>query len=350
MGKLIDQFSKELRGQTKEEVKELNTEGVSDPFERYVAAQEKKERFEVTFGYAANDGALSGVDEFGVELILDGEQLSRDLSYYSVEHRASFVGVPFTVRVKEVDEEAGVVYLSTAWSDSKDTRARLIAEIERELKKREESGDTEPLVVPGRIMNVSEERALVDILGKGVLGIIKVQNWKKGYVRYFTKTVKKGDIYDFVIQKKLPRKSNSRVPAFALTRKPLTEDPWQNIPKKLQVGTVITVKCLGRPQGKTYWWGSSPMVEGIELMADYTEKFARPIIGVSYKCKITTLDPVKHRFQVVPFALASKDTGTAESVEFIQSKKPIQPKIAVDEKAEKTKATGTKKKTADNKK
>jgi hypothetical protein len=316
MGKLIERFANELRGTSESEVAPLAKEGVSDPFERYALAQEKKERFEVTFGATSPDGSLYGSDEFGVRLVLEKEQLMKDLTYYEVEYRANFVGTPFVVRVKSIDEEAGIVYLACAWSDSRHTVNQLIDEIKREIAKEDSM-----LVVPGRIINVSEERALVDILGKGILGIIKVENWKKGYVRYFTKTVQKNEIYDFVVVKELPRKSRSRTPAFALTRKPITEDPWKNIPEMLAVGSVITVKCLGRPEGKTYWWGSSPMVEGIELMGDYTGAISHPLVGTSYKCKIKKLDPAKHRFQVVPFAIAGKDTGTKDAVEFIQSKK-----------------------------
>ncbi len=316
MGKLIEQYSSELRGQAESQPPVLDVKGVTDPLERYQEAMDNKERFEVTFGYASNDGTLYGTDEFGVRLVIAGEQLAKDLSYYSAEHKASFVGTPFVVRVKEIDEENATVYLRTAWSDSKDTRNKLISEIRREIEKEDAQ-----LVVPGRVIQVNEKRALVDILGRGILGIITVDNWQKGYIRYFSKTVQKNGVYDFVVKKELPKKAKTRTPAFILTRKPITEDPWQNIPPMLAVGSVITVKCLDRPQGKTFWWGTSPMVEGIELMCDYTSSVPHPLVGVSYKCKIKKLEPEKHRLQAAPFVLASKDTGTKEAVEFIQSKK-----------------------------
>lgn len=318
MGKLIEQYAGELRGQSEKKVTKPKKVKVADPLERYNEAKEKKERFEVTFGYAAQDGTLYGQDEYGIKLVLDGEQLSKDLSYYSADLKANFIGTPFVVRVRDVDDEEGVVYLRSAWSDGKDTVNRIIAEIRAELAREDRK---EPLIIPGRILSVSEKSATVDLLGKGIIGIISVDNWQKGYVRYFKDVVHKNDVYDFVVRKELPRKDKSRPTAFSLTRKPITEDPWEHIPENLEVGSVITVKCLGRPEGKTFWWGTSPMIEGIELMGDYSGSVPRPLVGTSYKCKITKLDPKKHRLQVVPFALASKDTGTKEAVEFITSKK-----------------------------
>ena len=71
MGKLIERFASELRGTSETTVAPLVKDGVSDPFERYAIAEEKKERFEVTFGATSPDGSLYGSDEFGVKLVLE---------------------------------------------------------------------------------------------------------------------------------------------------------------------------------------------------------------------------------------------------------------------------------------
>lgn len=312
----LDKYASELRkgvlGTDRMELEVVSP----DPLERYKEALANNHRFEVTFGMVTASGTLYGRDEFGVTIILEGEDLARDLSYYSDANKSKFIGVDFVVKVASVDDERGIVYVRSAWSNAKDTRNKIIAEIFKELAK----GKSD-LVLPGRVMMVNERRALVDLLGKGILGIINVKDWECGYVRHLNQFVKKNDILDFVVQSPLPEKKNF-TRGFRLTRVPLTSDPWKNIPVGLEVGAAITVKCIDKPAGKSYWWGTTPFIEGIEVMGDYTTSIRRPLVGISYKCKITKLDAEKHKLQVAPFDIAASDTGTREAVKFIVSKRP----------------------------
>lgn len=321
MGKLLKQFSEEMRTKfgMNEEVKPLFQEKVADPLKRYQEAFENKESFEVKFEQSGKDGTLSCIDNYGIKIVLDGDYLRKDLPYYEEANKASFIGVDFVVKIEKVDEAEGVVYVRSAYSNSQTTRQRLIREILSEVNK--EGG--EMLVLPGRVINVSEKRAMIDLLGKGILGIINVNDWQVGYVRHLPKTIHKGEVYDFVVEKPLSNSERHRSLAFRLTRVPITEDPWEAIKKTnpdLAVDSVLTVKCIAKPSGKSYWWGISPMINGIEIMGDYSSSVARPYVGVTYKCRVKRYDPDQQKLQVVPFDIIDTAGGSKEAVKFISTR------------------------------
>lgn len=318
MGKLLDKYSNELRSKVEgQATTRVIEENEKDPFARYREVFEKKQSFEVSFGMVDTDGTLSGIDQFGIKFILDGESLSKDLTYYAEGNKAKFIGVDFNVKIERIDEANGVIYVKSAYSNVHSTRQTLISEIMKELG----SGNTN-LVLPGRIVSVSEKRAMVDLLGKGILGFISVEKWQKGYVRHLPKVVKKNEVYDFLVVKPMPKKKNSSI-AFRLSREEITEDPWVVLKRDnpgLGVDSIITVQCIAKPAGKSYWWGICPMVNGIEIMGDYTTSI-RPYVGVVYRCKVTRFDPDNQKFQVAPFDVIDSPTGTKESIKFISSKK-----------------------------
>ena len=343
MGKLLEQYASELRKEMAEKIESLDIK-TPDPLDRYKEAKDKDQRFEVTFGMVEPDGSLVGQDEYGVTIRLEGESLARDLSYFASANKAKFMGVDFIVKVLDVDEDTYTVTVRSAWSNSRDTRHRLIAEIMREL----ENGN-ENIVLPGRIIMSNEKQALVDILGKGILGIIKVFNWQVGYVRHLKKVAKKNEVYDFVVKKPLKQKPGHSQ-AFSLSRVEITKDPWTTIPKGIQVGTLINITCVEKPAGKSYWWGICPLVQGIEIMCDYSSSVNRPLVDVVYRCKVTKFDPEKQILQAVPFDVAPGDTGTKEAVKRVTSKRPLPAFVEgtdktteVAEEKKTTKKTTTKK-------
>lgn len=322
MGKLLQKYSDEMHG--KQEAKTGVKKVVSapadskDPLARYQDAMKNKQSIEIKFELSEADGSLVARDSAGVKIVYDGDVVRRDMPYFEEANKASFIGVDFVVKIESIDEAAAIVYVKSAYSTSQATKTKLIREILSEC-----DGE-EMLVLPGRIITVSEKRALVDLLGKGILGIISVDNWQKGYVRHLQKTIHKGEVYDFVVQKPLPQKDRrKRSLAFRLTRVPITEDPWQLLKKNnpgLAVDSIITVKCISKPAGKSYWWGMSPMVEGIEIMGDYSNAITRPFVGATYKCRITKFDPDNQKFQVVPFDVIDTPGASKEAIRFISSR------------------------------
>ncbi|WP_026653360.1 hypothetical protein [Butyrivibrio proteoclasticus] len=315
MGKYIEKYSALLRDDQQRNTTRLpEDKNVVEPLARYREAKAKNQAFSVVFGLATPEGSLYGEDEYGVTIVLENEVLAKDLSYFTAYIKDRFMNVDFNVLVKDIDEKNNTVFVRSAHSDRGTTKAKLISEIIHDLN------GGKKLIVPGTIISVSENRVLVNILGQGILGICRIKHWTNGFQRTLVNSIEVGEVYDFLIDSMLP-KGKHATQAFALTRDTITEDPWKNLPDFIKEDTVIDVTCIEKPDGKTYWWGKSNFVKGIEIMCDYTENIGRPLIGAMYKCKIKKLSPVDHVFKVVPFALASKDPQTIAAVKFINRRR-----------------------------
>lgn len=323
--KVADEMKKKYSKDSIKSGNALPEAAEKDPFARYRQAFEKKENFEVIFDASEGDGTLIGRDQYGIKLVLESEYLEKDLPGYESANKAHFVGVDFVVKVVSLDEAEGIVYLRSGYSNNSSMRSRLIREIFSELNCNDRKED-DYLVLPGRIIKVDEKRALVDILGKGILGIIPANEWKNGYTRHLSKVVGKGEVYDFVVLRAKSKTNQHKNLAFELTRKPITEDPWMKLKinnSGLDVGSVISVKCISKPAGKSYWWGLSPMVEDIEIMGDYSTSISHPMNGCTYKCRIKRYDPDNQKFQVVPFEMIDTKEGTRTTVKFLTERPAV---------------------------
>ena len=329
MGKLIDQFSSELKkdplfidkagseeaASTKKAVKER----IEEALKPFVEAEEAKERFDVIFGYADDIGNLYATDENGIRVVLPAEELQKDLDWYRSWVKDKFIGTPFTVAITKIDKKNGVVYVKSGRSSASPERVRLIREIDAELKK------GVPVVVPCRVASVQSNAVYLEICGSRILGICNIANWSKAYTREMTNAVNTGDIIEFAIQSKLPKKKGADV-AYSLTRVPLTKDPWEQIPQDFfKENAVILVKCVDIPENKSYWWGTSPLVPEIEIQGNFNSKFEGGIMrDVTYKCKIKVIDLEKRRFQVSPFEPVQNKNATNA----ILFKKMKMPKVS----------------------
>lgn len=328
MGKLIDQFTTELKKDPlfkdtagSEEVaktKKAEKDRLAQALEPFIEAEKGKERFDVIFGYADDAGNLFATDENGIRVILSAEELQKDLQWYRAWNKDKFIGTPFTVVVSKIDKKNGVVHVKNGRSASSPERVRLIREIDAELKR----GTP---VVPCRVASVQENAVYLEICGSRILGICNVANWSKAYTREMTNAVKTGDIIEFAIQSKLPKKRGADV-AYSLTRVPLTKDPWDQIPQDLfKPNAVMLVKCVDIPNNKSYWWGTSPLVPDIEIQGNFNDKFEGGVMrGVVYKCKIKVIDLEKRRFQVSPF----EPVLSANAMNAILFKKTKIPKVS----------------------
>ena len=326
MGKLIDQISDELKKDPlfidtagSEEVaktKKAQKERLEEALLPFVEAEKGKEKFDVIFGYADDTGNLYATDENGIRVILAAEELQKDLDWYRSWVKDKFIGTPFTVVITKIDKKNGIVHVKSGRSASSPERARLIKEIDLELKKGMP-------IVPCRVASVQENAVYLEICGSRILGICNVANWSKAYTRQMTNAVKTGDIIEFGIQGKLPKKRGADV-AYSLTRVPLTKDPWNEIPQDLfKPNAVMLVKCVDIPENKPYWWGTSPLVPDIEIMGNFNDKFEGGVMrGVVYKCKIKVIDLEKRRFQVSPFEPV-QSTNAMNAILFKKMKIPM---------------------------
>ncbi len=329
MSKLLNQYSMQLRKNTIPAVK-VGEQVESLSIDTFKECQKNHTTFDVIFSYASKDGDLKAtVDD--IMVILKGTDLHLALPYYNSWIKDRFVGTPFTVSVKEIDEENKTVYVQSSRSGSSDNiRGRLTAEIQKELKKRqktdgaEDAKEQEPLVVAGKIIQVTDGRAIVNLLGIGIMGIIYSRNWSTAYTRSLNGLCQKNEVYDFEILRQFPKKKDKSV-AFELSRKNVGGDPWEMIPEEFcQKDSIINVECIEKPQNKTYWWGRSNLIKGIEIMGNFNSNLGNIMVSVTYKCKVVAVDKEKHMFKVVPFDTADEVSGDMKrAIRFIESKKTV---------------------------
>lgn len=317
MGKLINRFNEELHkdsGTTSTVLMpdmELADTDKNDYLERFRLCQKEKGVFEVSFSYADTEGNLYATDENGVRIVFKKDEILKGMSYYNAYHKDSYLGTSFLVKISDIGVD-GVVYVTSAQSNRNTTKSRIMSEIFKELKK-----GNQP-VVAGKVIDVTPKRATVNILCQGILGIVNVENWQKGYIRYLTEAVKAGDIIDCAVVGQRERIKGKDI-AFNLSREPLTKDPWETLPKSLEEGGVITVKCIDKPNGKWFWWGKSASAPGIEIMCDFNNNLGPIMVSGVYKCKIDRIDPKKHVLKVIPFAVSSTNKGFEDAVRFIHT-------------------------------
>ncbi len=312
MGRLIDRYLKEMHGeQVRKAPQKDEIKPSVDRFASYRQAQKDKDVLEVPFAFADPDGNLVYTDANGVSIVLLEEDFKKSIDYYDASIKDRFVGKPLVTVISKISEEEGRVYVQSARNNQRTTRSQLIREINAEL-----SGGNQPAVC-GKVVRVSNRSLTVDIFGRGIMGVCPVGNWSVNYTRYLTEQVKRGELVDFNVTGQLPKVKGKEL-CFSLDHKPYTEDAWDSIPEELlQEGSVVVVKCIDKPDGKSFWWGVSPMLKGIEIMGDFTKR-VDVMVSLPYKCRVDKIDKEKKFFRVVPFELADVDPATAQAVNFIR--------------------------------
>lgn len=297
----------------------------------YREVLEKKEVLNIQFDHVSVDGTFSYIDGYGLLLVLPGSGFVKDDSNrYLI---SKLLDIQFEVIVESVDEVAQTVTLASARAKGKGTKisphALVSAEISRELTKGKNP------IVYGRVSNISPsgERAIVNIFGMNIVGFINVNDWQKCFTRSLHSVCELGGFYQFEVKAFAP-KVEGKEQAYFLSRKNVAENPWENKAlKEFKEDDVIFVKCIETPPGKSYWWGVSAHVPGIEIMGDFTTKFPRGtgvVPGITYKCFIKALridvnGSGKNMFKVRPFGVLNSDAPRLRN---------LQNSVIIDEKNE----------------
>lgn len=282
-----------------------------DIIDKYAAFAKTGALTKVCFDSCSPDGMFTTYDG-DVLLILPGKNVgfsSASLDKYSAPR---MIGVELSLKVKEIDRENRRVIFSMPASVTADT---VRSAVSREIARTLERGNCP--VVWGKIKKIAPTRITVDILNQGIIGFIDSSHWQKCYTRSLTGMCTVGDFLQFEILKAAPKKPG--VPtAWVLSRKNITQDAWSLIDfEALKVDSSIVVECVERPIGKSYWWGTSDRVPGIEVMGDYTYRFQSGktlLEGVRYVCKIAEVvvsqeDHKKNKFKVIPYEVYPEDAA-----------------------------------------
>lgn len=222
------------------------------------------------------------------------------------------------VDIKEVDGGKYNVYIEIA--DKKivsDYRANAKDSVAREL--RAMLANDEKPVVWGRIVKVREGELLVDLCDVDLLGVMRVSHWQASFTRSLIGLAHEGDYMQFqVIGER--KQEQGRKQAFYLSRRKLSGDVWDTACMEgLEEGQQIVVKCKEIPHGKSYWWGVSDRIPGVDIMCDYSENWVanRTIFPqVSYICRIKRIERRKYRGNMIcrvsakPLKVCNQDAAT----------------------------------------
>lgn len=225
------------------------------------------------------------------------------------------VGRSLKVVVDEIDEKNNIVYVTNvARMDATQSRviASLDAKIDAGIKRK----------VSGTIVQVKDEYVIVDIFNQGVMGICNKANWDVQYVSNIRDVAVVGDVCDFYVvgrqDSKQTRKGRTLPPRYILTHKGIEDTPWERLKNNemykhtLSERSILLVKCIDVPKGKTYWWGKVDSIKGIDIMCNFTMSVSRPEVGRVYRCVVSEFDPDKHILRCSPFspsAAASVNTA-----------------------------------------
>ncbi len=294
MNKLLNQLNSGLRNRAGGNDK--GKQEIKDFLLPYKHLKETGGTIEVKFVSVDKAGTHHAVDDHGVAL----ELLQDDMKLSSYQKRAgSMLGANLTVAVKDIDEVNNTVYFSMSRKKST-LSASVNAAIRQDLAK------GKPIRVWGRITAIyppkgkNSGNAWIRLLDQDVVGNIDVREWSKGFTPDLSDVCKVGEMYEFDVIGQYSTSHKTGMPIWRCSRREIAEDPWKSLPTDFAEGNVILIKAVNKPEGKTYFWGSSPLAPNISIMCNYNPKF-RITIGAFYRCKIDKLDIPGRFFRVSPF-------------------------------------------------
>jgi len=291
-----------------------------NPLAKYEEAKAQKKTITVSFDSCDKTGNFSTYDENGVFIVLSGDQVADVQGVSNTRATGRMLGMEMKLYIKKIDEEKQTIYCEIPRSVKAIAQNTVRDNINRELGRMVDAGKTP--VVWGRIIKVDAKKALVDILGQGVRGLVDTAYWQPGFTRSMIGMCEVGEYFQFEVRKRGILKSPNQEPYWLLSRKELARDAWQDINySNLEKGGVLLVKCIEKPVEKSYWWGVSDRLPGVELMGDYNSTYRQNglmVEGITYKCNIKEIvmptETTRGKIKVAPFDVISSDYAKLEKV------------------------------------
>ena len=285
-----------------------------DPLEKYRKLREEKKVFQVAFASVDPDGTFSTVAD-NVKIVLSGEKFNELATSSNTYATSNLLGVSMQVTVCRIEEEGKKVYVELAGSTKASYLSNMRNEINNEIM-RNINLNKHPIVW-GRVIRVTKDKLMVDILDKGILGFMNKRHWGKDFIRSLESVCREGEFFQFEVIGRAPQMDGKPV-AWILSRKNIANSAWDNLDiDGLKENGLLLVKCIEKPVGKTYWWGASDRLPGVEVMGDYSSKFPNErslYVGITYKCKIKRLDKEGKKVSVKPFEVIPADVAKVENL------------------------------------
>lgn len=272
--------------------KELKTKRL----EKMKEYMEKQTTLRISFDLIGENGDLTYIDNNGITFLLTADSFRITFPEYRADMRSTMLGVPFDVRICDIKRD--IVLLQCVKEKCTKTGTHRTEALERVLGYR--VYHKKYAFVKGTVTDVTKNQIFVDIFDTGVKGVVPTMHFREIYTRDLRAFYKKGDIISgYVIKKRSRGEGEER--NWIISMVELNPDPWENLPDTLTIGSVINIKCIAIPEGKSYFWGSSNVAKGIEIMCDFGSGKCKIEVGHTYRCKIKRLNPKKKIFQAVPF-------------------------------------------------
>lgn len=305
---LIDKMNAAKPTEAQKPIVEINERSTGMEFYR-----RKKERgtLEVCFDYASSNGDLTFVDDQGITLMLQAEEHKKFNTNYTARIKDKFIGNYMQLKVKDIDEDKNIVYLTNAF-DKNNVKAGLIKEFLQAIEKGSE------VDVWGTVLNVSPSKVIVNIYNRNILGIVYAEDWSYAYTRYLVNQVKKGELLDLRL-KGLAERMKGKEVAFQLSRKELHPNPWEQI-KDIEEKGVLNVTVIDIPADKGYAWGLTKRYPEIEIMVNKNDSI-KVRVGGSYKCRVAKISVKDKIFKVSPFELINTRSYNDTTESYLNTKR-----------------------------
>lgn len=261
--------------------------------------------------YEIRDGKMT--------VVLEDEEMKKYGQENTYRQKAIFLNRVVCVKVARI--EGNRVYVTPAGSTEQalrySTKELINSEIEQKLAK-----GIHPVVL-GRVLSVRQHSVMVNILDADIIGFINTSHWSVLYTRSLEGLCKEGDYLEFEVLRAAEKKAGTNVKAWILGRENITPNPWDEIGvESLRVGNIMVVKCMDKPVGKTFWWGVTDRLPGVEVMGDYTYNYSENkamFVGLSYRCKVSSIERNErnggYKIKVVPIEVVDEDRESLKSIQ-----------------------------------
>ena len=279
-----------------------NASKLSETLDNYELLKQEGATFKCAFDVQRPDGTFMFMDN-DVLIVLRRPFKSRRLR----ENASAVIGNAVDVQVENVDRENNTVYVKLGQKlDS--TQLRLIEILDGAVN------SNERLKVSGEIRAVLNNVVIVNIFGKSVFGACHISNWSNSYVRDIAKVCKVGEVVDFYVTgKKIVETKYGPEERYILSHAEFEEDAWavldndKNFQSVLKNRGTLLVQCIDAPKNKSFWWGRSESIQGIEIMCNYTSSTRKVEVGRFYKCIVADYNYKEHILKCSPYAVGATE-------------------------------------------
>lgn len=251
-------------------------------------------------------------------VILENAEMLKYGQENTLRQKSIFLNRTLCVKVLRVEEKRAYVTPagSTEHALKHSTKELVNNEIARSL-----AAGKKPVVF-GRVLKIRPESIMVNILDADILGFISRANWSGIYTRTLMGLCQEGDYLQFEVLERSHRNKDTNSKAWILGRKNIARNPWEKVNiEGLQVDSYMVVKCMEKPEGKSYWWGVSDRLPGVEVMGDYTRFYTMQkgmFTGLSYHCKVISIEKNTKNggywVKVVPMRVTEEDKPNMDSI------------------------------------